>query len=159
MSHKVNAEDKPSHAKHTKEPNEYVQRSAKRNFAHCFDVVMKEMLKIKGGINEEDEGTSDVELRRCMKNLGLEPHFVGIRKDFDRMQDDIRPGKTPFGIFNTASTGGGVHWFACYDGVVYDPFGDDRSKTQEQPYSEDTCGERCIAWLLMCNLMKYPVWL
>jgi len=54
-------------------------------------------------------------------------------------------------VLNTAYTPPGVHWFAVYDGYVYDPLGDDKSGNAEQPKSWDDCGQRCIAYLVLCN--------
>ena len=62
--------------------------------------------------------------------------------------------KVKYGIYNTDEAPPGTHWFAVYDGYVYDPFGDDQSKSAEQKDSEDNCGQRCVAYLRMCKRMK-----
>jgi hypothetical protein len=54
-------------------------------------------------------------------------------------------------ILNTAYEPPGVHWFAVKNGYVYDPLGNDASRSAEQPVDTTDCGQRCIAYLLLCK--------
>ena len=96
-----------------------------------------------------DNETSDVELRRMLQYYKLTPYEVGNKREFIEMVDE--GPKVKYGIYNTDETPPGTHWFCVYDGYVYDPFGDDRSKTSEQEDHEENCGQRCVAYLRMCK--------
>lgn len=100
-----------------------------------------------------NQQTSDSQLRSMLDHYRLTPYEVGSKTTFlertDPDGDDIR-----YGIYNTDHTPPGTHWFCTYDGYVYDPLGDDDSRTQEQPDDTDDCGQRCIAYLLMCKRLK-----
>lgn len=93
--------------------------------------------------------TSDQELREMMNHYKLTPGEVGSKGDFESMVDNKE--NVLYGIYNTDHHPPGTHWFCVYDGYVYDPLGDDQSKTPEQPKEDDDCGQRCIAYLIMCK--------
>lgn len=95
--------------------------------------------------------TSDQELRNMMAHYKLTPGEVGNKTDFENMVDNNENIK--YGIYNTDHTPPGTHWFCVYDGFVYDPLGDDMSRSAEQPKQDQDCGQRCIAYLLMCKQM------
>lgn len=99
--------------------------------------------------------TSDSELRNGLKKFGLSPAQVGplslYQKRVARLKAAGRRGVPKYGIYNTMDTAPGAHWFCTYDTYKYDPLGDDTSNTQDQPSNTNDCGQRCIAYLLMCK--------
>jgi len=99
-----------------------------------------------------DQITSDADLRSMLEYYKISPYVVGSKTDFNTLADKPKP--IAHGIFNTDPAPPGTHWFAVYDGYVYDPLGDDQSRTQEQPDEADDCGQRCVAYLLMCKRLK-----
>lgn len=96
--------------------------------------------------------TSDQQLRDMLKHYKLTPYEVGSKTDFEQMVDNKE--NIRHCIYNTDHTPPGTHWFAVYDGYVYDPLGDDQSRTPEQPREDEDCGQRCVAYLLMCKKLK-----
>lgn len=88
--------------------------------------------------------TSD-ELEKGMRKLGLRPMAVGTVCD---------PKDKTYMIVNESCELPGTHWVAYYKGARYDPLGKDRSKSAEQKDSETNCGQRCLAYLLMCRAHK-----
>ena len=93
--------------------------------------------------------TTSLELETAMRRFGLSPCEVGRLSVYHNRQ---KSGNGPkYGIYNTMDEAPGQHWFCSYDGHKYDPLGDDKSDTQEQPSDADDCGQRCIAYLLMCK--------
>jgi hypothetical protein len=105
------------------------------------------------------QDTDSSELQRRLEYLNLKPCQVGTRIDYDARRRLINDGKMVplFGIYNTMDGPPGQHWFCCYGSYKYDPLGDDSSDTQEQPDSATDCGQRCIAYLVMCNKYKRPI--
>lgn len=95
--------------------------------------------------------TSNVELKKMMDGQGLVPNEVGTILDYEANSENGEWKGPPFAIYNTDDGPPGIHWFAVHEGYVYDPFGDDKSKSQEQPYSDKDCGQRCVAYLLLCK--------
>lgn len=100
------------------------------------------------------EQTSDQQLREMMDRYGLRPNKVGSKADFERDAQGRFRGGAKYAIYNTDPAPPGTHWFAVHEGYVYDPLGDDRSKTQEQPDSSDDCGQRCVAYHILCKRRK-----
>lgn len=94
--------------------------------------------------------STNVELERAMKKLKLVPSKVGTKCD---------PKDATYMIGNESCSPPGTHWVAYYKGVRYDPLGKDRSKTAEQADAETNCGQRCIAYLLLCRAKKHAVYL
>lgn len=93
--------------------------------------------------------TSSSELEQALVKFGLSPCEVGPLSMYENRKNG---GKAPkYGIYNTMYEAPGQHWFCCYENYKYDPLGDDQSDTQEQPDNTDDCGQRCIAYLLMCK--------
>ena len=104
--------------------------------------------------------TSSAQLKAKMDSLGLVPNEVGTHEDFDARMAKLRAGRSdvPFyGIYNTMDKPPGQHWFCCYGGYKYDPLGDDASNTPEQPVGSDDCGQRDIAYLLLCRRYRRPI--
>jgi len=97
--------------------------------------------------------TSNTELEKHMDQYGmLDDGEVGTYTDYE---DKTLSGQWPtYAIYNTMRGPPGQHWFCCYKGRKYDPLGMDGSGTQEQPDGMDDCGQRCIAYLLMCKRTK-----
>ena len=100
--------------------------------------------------------TSDTELRKLLDQYGmLDEGEVGSYRLFE---ENTKSGEWPvYGIYNTMRAPPGQHWFCCYKGRKYDPLGKDASRTQEQPDAADNCGQRCVAYLLMCKRTKAPI--
>lgn len=96
--------------------------------------------------------TSDSQLREMLSYYKLTPFEVGNKTDFEEMVDNKE--NIRHCIYNTDHGPPGTHWFAVYDGYVYDPLGDDQSRTPEQPREDEDCGQRCVAYLLMCKKLK-----
>ena len=99
---------------------------------------------------KHNKQTSDAELRKLLDQYGmLDEGEVGSFKVYE---NNSLSGKWPvYGIYNTMRAPPGQHWFCCYKGKKYDPLGKDGSRTQEQPDKSDNCGQRCVAYLLMCK--------
>ena len=101
--------------------------------------------------------TSNIELEDAMKRLGLSPGVVTHECEVRRLK---RQGKLPrFVIANIMCKPPGQHWVAYYKGVKYDPLGKDRSGDAEQEKVETNCGQRCIAYLLLCRAQGKAVFL
>lgn len=99
--------------------------------------------------------TSNFELEDGLKKLRLQPFFVGTVCDIKSMK---KQGRVPtYAIANISCEPPGKHWVAYYKGTRYDPLGDDRSKSQEQPDEDKDCGQRCIAYLLLCRHYTRPI--
>lgn len=113
----------------------------------AYDRVLDE---VKGRYG--DAQTSDEELRRMLHHYKITPSEVGSKSDFESMVDNKE--NVPYAIYNTDHTPPGTHWFAVCEGYVYDPLGDDQSRTPEQPREDEDCGQRCVAYLLMCKRLK-----
>ena len=96
--------------------------------------------------------TSDAQLREMLNHYKLTPNEVGNKTDFMESADNNHGPS--YAIYNTDHGPPGTHWFAVYDGYVYDPLGDDQSGTAEQPKEDEDCGQRCVAYLLMCKQLK-----
>ena len=93
--------------------------------------------------------TSDQELRKALARYNLEPGQVGTFSDYEAcLETNQFP---PYAIYNTMRGPPGEHWFCCYKGVKYDPLGKDKSRSAEQPDESENCGQRCIAYLIMCK--------
>jgi len=101
--------------------------------------------------------TSTGELEEMLRYYRLTPCEVGSKTDFERSADGDQNARPPFGIYNTDRAPPGTHWFAVYEGYVYDPLGDDASRTPEQATEEDNCGQRCVAYLILCKKLKSAV--
>ena len=110
--------------------------------------------------------TSLVELEHMLQRLGLTPSEVGPKDMLEKRQELRKKKKqwrgagkdTPkYGIYNTAYKPPGKHWLCCYEDYMYDPLGKDASGTQEQPDEADDCGQRCIAYFLLCKSRGVPV--
>jgi len=96
-----------------------------------------------------------------LQRVGLVPFEVGPRGMLDERKEARKnkskwrgTGKNApkYGIYNTVYKPPGEHWICCYEDYTYDPLGkDDTSKTQEQPDNADDCGQRCVAYLMMCR--------
>ena len=113
----------------------------------AYDKVLDQ---VKGRYGEME--TSDSQLRDMLRHYKLTPFEVGTKGLFEQNADN---GTTPkYAIYNTDHTPPGTHWFCTYDGYVYDPLGDDQSRTPEQPKEDEDCGQRCVAYLLMCKKLK-----
>lgn len=97
-----------------------------------------------------DDTTSDQELRDMMRRYGLSGGKVGSKADFERDAARRFQG-IKYAIYNTDPAPPGTHWFAVHEGYVYDPLGDDKSRTAEQPQSSDDCGQRCVAYHILCK--------
>ena len=93
--------------------------------------------------------TSNVELERALRFFGLNPSEVGTLSAYQRRKETRKAPK--YGIYNTMEGPPGQHWFCCCEKHKYDPLGNDSSDTQEQPDGTDDCGQRCIAYLLICK--------
>lgn len=89
--------------------------------------------------------TNNHELEKGLRKLGLTPMAVGTVCD---------PKKATYMIANESCKPPGTHWVAYYKGARYDPLGKDKSGSAEQNNSETNCGQRCIAYLLMCRAHK-----
>lgn len=101
--------------------------------------------------------TSNVELEQAMQRLGLRPSMVTHVCDVRKMK---KAGTLPtYVIANVMCEPPGKHWVAYYKGVKYDPLGEDRSGDAEQNDVETNCGQRCIAYLLMCKKRGRAVFL
>ena len=110
-----------------------------------------------------NQETSDDELRQMAKHYKLGNIEIGSRKILMEQKGPEMEGEGEGGkpkdkgriikqaILNTSFHPPGVHWHAVKDGYVYDPLGDDLSGSAEQPKSDDDCGQRCIAYLLLCK--------
>lgn len=107
------------------------------------------------------QDTSSAQLESAMRRFGLVPSEVGALGKYKARMEKLRgQGSAPkYGIYNTMEGPPGQHWFCCYGDYKYDPLGNDRSNTQEQPDNTDDCGQRCIAYLLMCRKRRAPVYL
>lgn len=106
------------------------------------------------------ESTSLQDLENALKKLNLQPGEVGTITDYQARMNEIKGGGAnvvKYGIYNTMEGPPGQHWFCCYEDYKYDPLGDDSSDTQEQPTKADDCGQRCLAYLLLCKINKGPV--
>lgn len=107
------------------------------------------------------EITSSDILERYMRKYGLTPCEVGTLLDYkDRIELLKGDGNTAiakYGIYNTMEGPPGQHWYCCYGSYKYDPLGDDTSNTQEQPNNTNDCGQRCIAYLIMCKRNHGPI--
>ncbi len=106
--------------------------------------------QVKGRYGEME--TSDQQLGDMLRYYKMEPFEVGAKGDFEEMVDNKE--NVRHGIYNTDHGPPGTHWFAVYDGYVYDPLGDDQSRTPEQPRQDEDCGQRCVAYLVMCKRLK-----
>lgn len=93
--------------------------------------------------------TNNTELLNLLRKYDLEPCEV---EPYTKYEENMLSGDFPtYGIYNTMRTPPGEHWFCCYKGRKYDPLGKDGSRSQEQPDDTDDCGQRCVAYLLMCK--------
>ncbi len=101
--------------------------------------------------------TSNVELEQTMAKLGLKPGVVTHECEVRKLK---RSGRLPrFVIANIMCKPPGEHWVAYYKGVKYDPLGKDRSGDAEQDDTETNCGQRCVAYLLLCRTQGKAVFL
>lgn len=110
--------------------------------------------KVKNNAINHMQSTSLSDLENAMRKLGLQPGEVGTISDYHRRLQIQGQGSGSFakyGIYNTMDGPPGQHWFCCYGTYKYDPLGDDSSDTQEQPTGDDDCGQRCLAYLLLCK--------
>ena len=93
--------------------------------------------------------TNNVELKKAMQYLGLTPCEVGTECDVASLKSK---GTLPkYMIANISCEPPGKHWVAYFRGYKYDPLGKDASNTAEQNDVETNCGQRCIAYLMMCK--------
>jgi hypothetical protein len=99
--------------------------------------------------------TSNHELELAMRRFGLNDCEVGPLSMYEKRKEIPNPPK--YGIYNTMYGPPGQHWFCCFKAHKYDPLGDDSSDTQEQPSGDDDCGQRCIAYLLLCKKKGGPI--
>tara|TARA_Y100000114_G_scaffold99370_1_gene92546 strand:- start:1656 stop:1991 length:336 start_codon:yes stop_codon:yes gene_type:complete len=100
--------------------------------------------------------TSTPQLENMLQHYGVKDFTVGTRTDYDHHHDqgDEAPRA---GIFNTDHGPPGTHWFCVYDQYVYDPLGDDHSGTQEQPEEATDCGQRCVAYIVLCEKLGHSI--
>lgn len=99
--------------------------------------------------------TSNFALEDALKKLRLQPFFVGTICELRALK---KQGRLPmYSIANISCEPPGKHWVAYYRGTRYDPLGDDRSGSQEQPTKDKDCGQRCIAYLLLCRHYTRPI--
>jgi hypothetical protein len=113
------------------------RRSLLREFNKRLDTVKRVM--------GHGKTTNNIELEKAMRKLGLSPAKVGTK---------CEPKDAKYTIANESCKPPGTHWVAYYNGERYDPLGKDRSGTAEQNKVETNCGQRCIAYLLMCKAHK-----
>lgn len=131
-------------------------RAFRRRALADYNRTLSKVHRLFGHRNE----TSSVELQQMLKRLGLTPSEVGPKDMMERRKETQKKkgkwrgtGKNApkYGIYNTAYKPPGEHWVCCYDDYTYDPLGDDASGSQEQPDDTDDCGQRCVAYLLLCR--------
>jgi len=99
------------------------------------------------------ERTSLPDLEKALEYYNLYPAEVGVAED--HIYRDIFSPK--YGVYNTMNGPPGEHWIACYNNYTYDSFGRDASQDAEQEESEDDCGQRCIAWLMLCKRYGHAI--
>lgn len=111
--------------------------------------LMRRYHGVLGRVRREfgSKETSNVELEKMLEHYGLHPGEVGPRN----LYKGKGKGGAKYGVYNTDDTPPGTHWFAACNGYAYDPLGDDSSRTQEQPDKAQDCGQRCVAYLILCK--------
>ena len=138
------------------------RKSARVDQLREYNRMLSKVRRLFGHVNS----TSQSELEQMLKKLNLQPAEVGTKALYEKREDNLkglgswRSGSSAppkYGIYNTMYKPPGEHWFCCFDDYMYDPLGKDASKTQEQPYNTDDCGQRCIAYLLLCKRHGYPL--
>lgn len=102
------------------------------------------------------EETSTSQLRNMLDHYGMDDFVVGARGDYDEHHEKGEDAPRG-GIYNTDHGPPGTHWFCVFDQYVYDPLGDDKSGTQEQPTEATDCGQRCVAYLLLCRGLGHSI--
>jgi hypothetical protein len=110
-----------------------------------YNGVLRRVIAVAG----HSDDTDTAELESLLHRFHLEPGEVGSYTDFENRQKDSDPAL--YGIYNTMHKPPGQHWFCTYGDYVYDPLGVDDSDTAEQPAKSDDCGQRCIAYLILCK--------
>ena len=122
-----------------------VRRRELSKYYKFLDIVLRHA--------KHNNTTSNTELEKLLDQFGmLDDGEVGTYTEF---AGNSESGDWPtYGIYNTMRGPPGQHWFCCYRGKKYDPLGEDGSRTQEQPDESNNCGQRCVAYLLMCKRAK-----
>lgn len=100
--------------------------------------------------------TSTTQLTNMLQHYGIESFAVGNRTDYDEHHDQGESAPR-CGIFNTDPGPPGTHWFCVFDQYVYDPLGDDKSGTPEQPKEATDCGQRCVAYIILCTKLGHSL--
>lgn len=100
--------------------------------------------------------TSTSQLENMLEHYGVEDYEVGTRTDYDE-HHQMGKGAPRCGIYNTDAGPPGTHWFCVFDQYVYDPLGDDKSGTAEQPKEGTDCGQRCVAYILLCKELGHSI--
>lgn len=135
-----------------REGNSAPPRTAERlRLMHRYHRILDNVIREMGG----EQATTNSELEHYLQRFGLTPCEVGTLGNYEKRTRTVNPPK--YGIYNTMYEAPGQHWFCCYGNYKYDPLGDDASDTQEQPSGDDDCGQRCIAYLLMCKKNGGPI--
>lgn len=115
-----------------------------------YHAILRRVVAIMGR-----KKTTNHDLERYMRRFGLTDCEVGPLSMYKERKKN--PNAPKYGIYNTMYVAPGQHWFCCYKGHKYDPLGNDSSDTQEQPDNDDDCGQRCIAYLLLCKKKGGPL--
>jgi len=133
---------------------------AKQSYERIANKMYADNLRHVTGVIGHHGATNEEELNECGLSLfGSKWRGVFAR---DEKEWRNRSGK-PYRIVNLDSRSGGMggtHWTGVADDLVYCSFGEGGKLTTggnfrhvdddiEQTYSEENCGQRCLAWLMV----------
>lgn len=133
---------------------EHFNKKSKRKLGrvHYLPVYNAILKRVHFDMGHADS-TSNTELEAMLDHYGLRPYEVGPSGLMH-----ARTAESPkYAIYNTAAAPPGEHWICFYGDYMYDPLGEDSSGSQEQPDEADDCGQRCVAYLLLCKRTRTAI--